>query len=284
MSSEVSSRLVPIQKIKSDIVDLNIAFPRGLDVSRIGIDIVQLETLCKVAGISRFIIETRKSHVDEISPGLGFLESLYLGDTSESAKDMRRGFSEDPEFRKTLNDIAREVEKRMNQRSVFKKVWSSISNTAVNAVLGERKVQRERGIVSSFDEQGLFSFLSAQEHGATSPEAWVKFLNHIILRKIKGEGTQWLLTPTGRNIFGDICQLLFMTWIVSPIDPNRISLFAILSTLVLCFPNLFDKETKPERLSFLSLGGVELEEALVLWIKILQTRQLVGIITSLDEK
>ncbi|MCX6734051.1 MAG: hypothetical protein NTX63_04565 [Candidatus Peregrinibacteria bacterium] len=283
MPTSPDTNLTPIKESKSKVVNFDINFPAGVESHKIGVDIKRIEELCAISGIRKLRIGTH-GQIDKVRktlPAEILIRSLGVDEDGEDG-DLITSLYEDGHFADTMRDIANEMkawrEERERSKSGARNAFDYLLRTIWD---GERKDLSEIISAIRIDEQAFYRIMNEKgENGIRSTEEWANQLNILVIRHIQKQGTKHLLAPRIHDTFWQLAQGLLMagTIKIQGVDNDLYTLTA--ATIFVLLLNVITSKAKPERLSFTNIAGIEIEEALVLQWKILETRQLIGMIKT----
>lgn len=258
-----SPQLIPINQIESDIIQVNLPLPDFLKTERIGIDILRLETLCRVAGIKTLNIG--RMNTDENSETISISGINHDGTAAGVA---------------TREVVKSKSISRREEHGVF---WRKFS-IGVHAMI-------------KISMNALMQRISARdEKGARSIEGWSQELEEIILRHVKKEGLHNLLSPNGEDVMSDINMAItplmgyYLLYLDLGDNIKNLPIKTILVALFFICRTAGQVITKREmtvsdedwRISPLSIGGIEWDRALMFLRMIANTRGLVSEITDIE--
>lgn len=254
-NNTAQAQLVPIQELTSDTVHINLHVPEFLEKDRIGIDIIRLETLCRIAGIRELRIETMKTK------------------EKDTARTIITGRNEDGTATGTFV---------VNQVNVSK-------STQQNCDPNTMKLFSQINAKISIDMEELARKISTKyPNGIRSIEGWCKELEKIIIKHIQKEGLWHLLSGRKRNGMMDASIALQTMIIGSTLGTLGMGnaewvkiYFLMLGIIGRDIAELRITQAVGEgRISPLAIGGIEWDRALFFAGMILATRNAVGVITK----
>lgn len=236
--------LTPLDQVESDIVHIRLPLPVGVDSARIGIDMVRLETLCRVAGIRQL--------------------SIAREDGIDSTKTSITGINQDG----SATGIGESQKTK------------SASEHGMNPGISKPFISTNVRITIDTDELGK-TVTENYPQGARSIPGWSQELQKLILTHLRKEGTSFLLSGNKDDFSREAKVLsyfaLFGIILHHNIIPSIIVNMLTFKTAMYA-SSLFAKKARPDiyvRNPILSVGGCEWDRALLFLGMILNTRNLI---------
>jgi len=244
MKPNSTPKLVPLNNAQSDVVDVNLVLPAAVGLEQLGIDIIRLETLCKVAGISKLTIRNKKDDSKETTIVGRNRDGTAIGGLMGS------------------KTASLSTQKK-------KKGFKMIARTEVNIEIDIATLAHE--------------IIEKNPEGVRSLHGWSQELEEIITKHVGNEGLKFLLSVEKGAMRVDMIVICSMLGIgISPQASALINVMAALTCRMLgCIlaqrlaSKLFGEDMYV-RTSPLSIAGIEWDRALVLIGMIASTRNLIG--------
>lgn len=240
---------VPIDEVESDVVRCAVNFPSWVDITRIGLDLQEVETLCRLAGIKSLTITSSDQEKSQSVP-------MVIGhDASGAAVG---GFAES----KTQTQALAISPHAQKEHEIFM-----------------RKQAEFIDVVLNLNNQAMM------EKCARSPEAWANLLDQELCSALQSAGLKHLCAFGNEEKFALIMLVVFGIIGSFPSSLEDIAKYSAFFTAEMyvtfnVFSSyLFKKAGIDSRLSVINLAGAELDRAAIFYIRLL-TKNLVQVIQS----
>ena len=250
MKPNSTPKFVPLNNLQSEIVEANLVLPAAAGLDQLGVDIIRLETLCRVAGIRKLTIRNKKSEPEGTTIAGRNNDGTAMGSLMGS---------------KAISTSSQESSKGL-------KVWTHTeANIEIDIAMLANKISEK------FPE------------GVRSLNGWSEELEEIITKHVGDEGLKFLLAAEKETIIMDMMVTLF-AYVSLVLAHRNILVTVIVAIMArLTGYEITSRIAKKirvldTRMSPLSIGGIEWDRALVLIGMIANTRNLIGKISQEVQK
>lgn len=249
MKPNSTPKLVPLNNLQSDIVEANLVLPANLGLEQLGINIIRLETLCRVAGISKLTIGNKR----ENDQGATIIAGRNRDGTAIGGLTNSKA-------------ISKSAQKRT----------------------GKLKMETQIEADIQIDIASLASKISEKfPEGVRSLEGWSQELEEVITKHLGNEGVRFLLSGSKVEMIFDIFVFFMMLEDIIKFSQSihrtvmlYVAVRQIAYSMLHKFFEIIWRRDSYLRVSPLSIVGIEWDRALVLMGMIASTRNLVGKITE----